>query len=287
MLTVWAGLSVGAIYALVAIVFNIIFVASGTFNFAQPQFLMVGTFVAYTVVVTWSLPIVFAVLLGLLVGAAAGALEELLAVRPLPRNGAHGELVTTVGWAVIMQGIALLIWGSDPHRVRGFGSEHVVDVLGGRLTVDDIAIVVSVVVLALCIRWWFGHSRAGIACLATSEDRQAATLRGINVRLLSLGSFAAAGALLCGMGAVVVPKTFAVYSLGSVLVLKAFVSLAVGGFGSFIGALIGGLFVGLAEALSIKYWGTQYAEVTIFALLVAVLILRPQGLFGPRPVRVI
>jgi branched-chain amino acid transport system permease protein len=287
MLTIWSGLAIGAIYALVAVGFNIVFVASGTFNFAQPQFLMLGTFLSYTVVVTWRLPVVVALIAGAAVGFVIGAVEEYLAVRPLAGSGAHGELVTTVGWSVILQGAVLLIWGSDPRLVPGLGSNHIVNVLGGRITITDLVLIVLAVLVAGATHLWFRSTRAGIASLATAEDRQAAMVRGINTRRLSTGAFAVAGALMASLGAVAAPKTYAVFTLGSVLVLKAFVAMAVGGFGSCIGALIGGFGVGIVEAEASRFWGTSYVNLTIFAVLIVVLLVRPQGMFGQRRERTV
>ncbi|WP_326835036.1 branched-chain amino acid ABC transporter permease [Amycolatopsis rhabdoformis] len=287
MLTIWSGLAVGAIYVLVAIGFNIMFVASDTFNFAQPQYLMLGTFVSYTIVVSLGLPLVVALVVGGVVGFAVGVLEDWIAIRPLSGTGVHGELVTTVGWSVIMQGCVLLLWGSAPHRVPGAGSDSVLTLLGGRLSVNDVVLIALAVGLSFGTHYWFTHSKLGIAGLAASEDRQAAMIRGINVNRLSTGACAVAGALLGSLGAVVGPKTFAVFTLGSILVLKAFVALAVGGFGSFKGALIGGFAVGVVEALVGRYLGTEFANLAVFGVLIGVLLLRPQGLFGQRRERVV
>ena len=287
MLTIWSGLAIGASYVLVAIGFNIVFVASGTFNFAQPQYLMIGAFIGYSVVVTWKMPVFVAILLGAGIGFAIGAAEEWIAVRPLAGSGAHGELVTTVGWSVVMQGSALLIWGSDPRAVPGGGADHLIDIGGGRLSVNDITLIIIAVALALGAHLWFRRSRHGIASLATAEDRQAAMIRGINTRVLSTVAFGVAGGLMGALGPVVAPKTFAIFTLGSVLVLKAFVAMAVGGFGSYIGVLIGGFVVGIAEAEASRYWGTDYVNLTIFVILVGVLMLRPQGLLGQKGERVV
>src|SRR3954469_10496478 len=108
MLTVWSGLSLGAIYVIVAVGFNVVFVASGSFNFAQPQYLMLGTFLAFWVSTTLGLSPVLAIFIGGFCGAVIGVLEERIAVRPIAGTSVHGELVTTVGWSVIMQGSVLL-----------------------------------------------------------------------------------------------------------------------------------------------------------------------------------
>jgi len=287
MVTIWAGLAIGAIYVLVAVGFNIVHVASGTFNFAQPQYLMLGTFIGFAVVVTFQLPVLVAIIVGSAVGFAVGLVEEWVAVRPLAGSGVHGELVTTVGWSVIMQGAVLLIWDADPHRIPGPGSDEVHDVLGGRLTITDMVLVGAAIVIAIGTDLWFRRTRLGLASLATSEDGPAAMLRGIHTHRLSTGAFAVAGALLAAIGPIAGPKTFAIFTLGTVLVLKAFVVMAVGGFGSFVGAMLAGFLIGVVEATVARYWGTSFVNIVLFALLVGVLVLRPQGLFGQRRERVV
>lgn len=287
MTMVWAGLSTGAIYVLVAVSFNLVFVVSGTFNFAQPQYLMLGTFVSYAVVVKLELPLVVAIAAGAAIGYLIGAAEELIAIRPLSKAGQHAELVTTVGWSVIMEGAALLIWDSDPLKVPGTAADNSVELLGGRLTVLDLIIVVLAVAAAVVAQVLLRRTRIGLAALAVAEDSAAAALRGINIKRMSTVMAGLAGGLLGAMGPVVAPKTFAVFSLGSFLVLKAFVALTIGGFGSNAGALIGGVAVGLIESATLRYLGGTYANLMLFAVLLVVLLVRPQGLFGRQRERVV
>jgi branched-chain amino acid transport system permease protein len=131
------------------------------------------------------------------------------------------------------------------------------------------------------------RTNLGLASLATAEDRIAAMLRGIDVRTLSIGSFAVAGALCVAVGPFLAPKTFATFDLGDNLAIKGFVALAIGGFGSQKGALIGGLFTGLVEAGAARYLGAGYQTLSIFILLLAVLLVRPTGLFGEASVRAV
>lgn len=286
MLTIWLGISTGAVLALVAIAFNIVYVASGTLNFAQPEFLVVGTFVSYMTTSTLKWPLVTAIPIGLVIGAAIGALEERIAIRPL-RAGAHGELVTTLGWSVVMSGVVMLIWGPDPLALKGFGSESVVGFAGGRVSINEFVIVALAIVAAAGFSTWLRTTLAGLANLATAEDREAATLRGINVKLLSTVAFAMAGGLLGALGPVVGPQTYAIFNLGALLVMHAFVVLAIGGYGSNMGVLVGALAVGVTESLSGRYLGASYANVSLFVLLMGVLLLRPNGLFGMRSERVV
>ena len=286
MLTVWSGLGLGALYVLIAVGFNVVYVASGIFNFALPYFFMVGTFISYAIVVVLDLPIALALLAGAVVGAFIGILEELIAIRPLSR-GSHGELVTTVGWSVILEGIVLLIWEADPRRVSGLGSDTRVDLLGASVSLNSLLLIVLALLIPVAAHTYFRRTRLGLAALATAEDAEAAQVRGVNTRSLSTSAFAVAGGLLGALGAAAAPTTFAIFSLGAVLVLKAFVAMAIGGFGSFLGCLIGGFVVGLTEAFSGRYLGTEFINISTFVLLIGVLLFIPQGLFGERKERVV
>ncbi|WP_326635276.1 branched-chain amino acid ABC transporter permease [Streptosporangium sp. NBC_01755] len=286
MLTIWHGISTGAVLALVAIGFNIVYVASGTLNFAQPEFLVAGAFVSYLTTSTLNWPVVMAIPIGLAVGAVIGILEERIAIRPL-RAGGHGELVTTLGWSVVMVSVILLIWGPDPLELEGFGSRTVIDFIGGRASINEFVIVALAVATAIGFHVWLRATLAGLANLATAEDREAATLRGINVKLLSTVAFAMGGGLLGALGPVVGPQTYAIFNLGALLVMHAFVVLTIGGYGSNLGVLVGALAVGVTESLSARYLGASYANLSLFVLLMGVLLLRPQGLFGMRSERVV
>jgi branched-chain amino acid transport system permease protein len=286
-LTVWLGICTGAVYTLVAVGFNMVFVASGTFNFAQPQYLVVGTFIAYTAVFTWGLSPWIALPAGLVIGAVSGIAQERLAIRPVAAKGINAELVTMVGWATAMEGIVLLIWGENPLAVNGVASNSVLMVFGTRVTVAEIVIVAFTLAVALGLHFWSHRSLLGIACLATSEDRDSAMLRGINVKLLGVGAFAVAGGVLALAGPIAGPITFAVYSFGNTVVLYAFLAMAIGGFGHNIGAIVGGISLGIFQSEISLYLGDKWVDILTFVLLLVVLLARPQGLFGQRRERVI
>lgn len=287
MTTVWAGLSIGAIYAIVAIGYNIVFIASRVFNFAQAQFVMIGTFIALEAGRSAELPLPVTILIAAVVGGLLGGMEEILAIRRLRGTGAHNELVTTIGVATIMSGAALLIWGSNPQRLTYFAGDQALTILGGRVLPVELLIIFSALVLAIGVGLVTRHTMIGLAGLATSEDADAAKLRGINGGWLALGAFVAAGALLAAAGPLVGAKTFALYNLGDLLAVKAFVALAIGGFGSYLGAVLGGFGVGLLEAFAARYIGSEWQNITVFVLLLVVLLLIPHGVFGRRTGRTV
>ena len=280
MTVIWSGLGVGAIYALVAVEYNIVFVATGVFNFAQAQLAVSGTFLAYFFATKAHLPWELVVLASAAGAAGLAVFEEFAAVRPLQGKGGHGELVTTLGAAVAMEGAALLIWGSDPLRVPYPGPNQPLTVLRGRVLPVELALVAASIVVVVLLRWFMKRTMIGLACLAAAENRPAAMLKGVNVRMLSLLFFAVAGALAGATGILVGPVTYAVYDGGNALALMGFLALAIGGFGSQAGALVGGLGAGIVQALSLRYLGNDYANIVLFGMLVSLLLVRPQGLFG-------
>jgi branched-chain amino acid transport system permease protein len=278
MTILWSGLALGAVYTLVAIGYNIVFVSSNTFNFAQAQLMMVGTFVAYTGLVTLKLPVLVVAVMATVTVMILAGLEEVIAVRPVKDH--QNQLVTTLGVATLISGATQLIWGSEPLTVPFFGSKEPITLLGGRTYPVEIALLVLAIVLVVLLGQFSKRTVTGLALLGISEDREAAMLRGVNVRALALAAFAASGALAGFLGLFVGPKTFAVATLGSALAIKGFVALAIGGFGSLPGALVGGLTVGLVESYAALELGSEYSNIAVFVVLIVILMVRPAGLFG-------
>jgi branched-chain amino acid transport system permease protein len=281
----WSGLSLGAVYAIIAVGYNVVFAASGVFNFAHAQLLMVGVFIAYWGLAVARLPVAVVFVFAAVVVGALAVAEERLAIRLV--HATEGQLVTTVGVATMLDGATQLIWGAQPLTVPFLSSTRVWTGFGGRVRPVEMLLILVAILLALVLLAYSRWTMIGLATLAMAEDREAAALRGINVRALALGAFAVSGGLAGLLGPVVGPQTFAVATLGSALALKGFVALALGGFGSIAGGLIGGLTVGLAEEYSIRYLGSSYSNLIVFGILLFVLMVRPTGLFGQRRERVV
>ncbi|GAA5078391.1 branched-chain amino acid transport system permease protein [Thermocatellispora tengchongensis] len=281
MTTVWAGLATGAIYSLVAIGYNVVLLASGTFNFAHAQLLMAGTFLAYTGAVTLGLPVLPTLLLGAAGVAVVALLEERIAIRPLlGRSDAHGALITTVGAATILDGLAAVIWGREPLTVPSVLPDEPLTLLGGTVRPVDLALIALTLLTGVGLHLWSRHSLLGLASLASAEDREAAAARGINVRLLGTGAFVLAGAIAGVFGLLVGARTYAVFDLGHSLALFGFVAIAIGGSGSQLGGLIGGFATGLVYAFAARYIGAEFPQIVVFGVFLLILFLRPRGLFG-------
>ncbi|HEY5266200.1 MAG TPA: branched-chain amino acid ABC transporter permease [Acidimicrobiales bacterium] len=287
MTTLWSGLSLGAVYALVALGYNVVFISSGIFNFAQASLLTLGTFFAYLGVVTLHLNPVLTILMATAGCLIVGLIEERVAIRPLSGKLSRAELVTTVGFAALIEGTIALIWGTVPLQVPFFGSTTVLTIFGGRIIPDSLVLIIFVIVLALALHVWYKYSLSGLASIAVAEDRVAAQLRGINVGRRSIVAFAMGGAIAGLAGILVAPQTYAISNLGDAIGLTAFIAFALGGTGSLLGATIGGLAVGIIEQEVARYVGSLYTNSILYVILLFILLVMPNGLFGRSTVRAI
>jgi branched-chain amino acid transport system permease protein len=282
---VWSGLAIGAVYALVAIGYNVVYIAYSTFNFAHAQLMMLAVFVSYWGLVVAELPVVVVVLVAALGVGLLALVEEFAAIRPV--KGAHAHLVTTLGMATLLDGVTRLVWGDQVLKVPPPVPDVTWTLLGGRVSAVEIALIVGIVAITVGLSAYSRRSLTGLALLAMAEDREAARLRGIDVERLALGAFVFTGVLAGLTGPLVGPKTFAVATLGAAMALKGFVALAIGGFGSLAGALVGGFAVGLVESLSGRWLGSAFSTIMVFVVLLLVLMLKPTGLFGTTRERVV
>jgi branched-chain amino acid transport system permease protein len=281
-ITLWSGLVLGSVYALVATGFTIAMVPTGVFNFAQGAIVVLGTFMTYQLLTVSGVPAVLALLLTVLAGAVVGLLCEVVTVRSLRWRGGSVDnaLVTTVGASTVIVGLIGVKWGYVPLQIPFSGPSGFVHFLGIAARPVEIATVGMAVISALAFAGLFRYTRRGQACLAVAEDRDPAMLRGVNVSVLSLVAFMVAGAFGGLVGLLIGPITYGDPTLGATLALDGFVAVALGGEGSFVGGLLGGLVVGIVSAFAVRYIGASYGDLAVLALLLATLGLRPKGLGG-------
>jgi branched-chain amino acid transport system permease protein len=286
MTVLWVGLATGAVYALVALGFNMTLTLAGVLNFAVPHIMMIGGFVAVGATAA-GMPVVAILALAAVAGAVIGAVEERVAIRPLRLKGGEGnELVTTVGFGIVLTGFAILVWTSDPRAVPIF-TEHSFRLPGGSWSLVDVILIVTAVTLGIGFHLWTRRGVTGLASLARVEDAEAAMLRGVNVRTFSFLGIVATAALAGLLGPLIAAKTFASVALPLVLAIKAFVALTLGGIGHNVGVVVGGFIVGLIEAGAQFWLGGVWGNAAVFVTFVAVLLIRPEGLFGDRELRTV
>jgi branched-chain amino acid transport system permease protein len=286
MTTVWTGLSTGAVYALVALGYNIVYIGSGTFNFAHANLMTLGIFLAYWGLVTVGWPIFPIFLVTVVIVALAAVTEERLAIRPV--REVQGHLVTTIGAATLITGIIEIIWSQTSFSVPAFFSNGPMHFLGGATDPDQLWIIGLALVLTAGFAILSRFSMIGLAALAVSEDTDAAQMRGISVRRMQIGVFALSGALARLVAPFLGPFLFASYTLPGSLALIGFVALALGGYGSILGATLGAFVIGLARAYTTRYVGNaNYEDLVVFGILIVTLLAVPNGLFGARRERVV
>ncbi|MGO4691791.1 branched-chain amino acid ABC transporter permease [Glaciibacter sp. 2TAF33] len=286
MTTLWSGLTMGAIYAIVAVGYNITLILSGVLNFASSQFIAIGAFVAYWGLTQNNIPLPLVIAIAVVIAGGLAFLEERIAVRPLRKSGNHIDLITTLGASTIISGVLLLLYGPEPLQVRVLPNATW-EVLGGQVRPNELVLIAVAIVATVAVHFWIHRSRLGLAGLARAEDSEAASIRGMNVRALAILGFVAAGAFGGLIGPIVAQKTFAVATLGLVLALKGFVAMAVGGVGSILGSLVGGLIVGLVEAFAARYIGSDFGQIAVVIVLFAMLLLRPSGVLGRGQARLV
>lgn len=286
MTVVWAGLALGAVYALIAIGYNVTMNFGGTFNFAHGAIVVLAGFFSWFFMSELGWPWWIAAILGAILCAAVAVLEDQIAIRPvIGKRDSHALLVTTVGALVVIEGILMATWGHEPHAVPFFGGQEAFDFLGGRVSPVDLWLIGAALIAGIGAHLFARRSLWGLAARAATSDPENARVRGINLSAMRTASFALAGGLAGILGPIVVAKTGASVAVTITLTIFGFVALAVGGFGSFIGSLIGGILIGLIQAFAARYLGVEYPPIILFVVLLLVLLFVPTGLFGRRAVR--
>lgn len=277
-----SGLSLGSVYALIALGYSMVYGIARMLNFAHGDIIMVGAYTAFSMVTTFGLPVPLGILSAVLVCMFLGVIIERLAYRPLRTAPGLAVLITAIGVSYFLQNAALNIWGADskffPQNFFPAGNVAIGDLHISQLSVITI---VTCVILMGSISFFVNHTRTGSAMRACSEDKTAAALMGINVnRMISL-TFAI-GSALAAIAAVLLSATYPSISptMGSMPGIKAFTAAVLGGIGSIPGAFVGGLVLGVIEILVKAYLSQQLADAIVFGMLIIILLLKPTGLFG-------
>jgi branched-chain amino acid transport system permease protein len=275
------GLTAGAIYALVALGFSIVYNASGAINFAQGEFVMVGGMSAASLVASGA-PLPLAVLLALVVAVLVGLLVEKLAIEPARHAGTVTLIIITIGVSLFLRGLAQLVWDKRVHALPAFSGDAPLQLFGATLLPQSLWVLGGTALAVAALSWFFGRTLQGKAMLATSYNPLAARLVGINTRHVLWASFGLAALLGALGGVLTTPITFTAYDSGVMLGLKGFAAAMLGGLGSFSGAVLGGLVLGLAEGLGAGFISSAYKDAIAFVIILAVLFFMPGGLLGGR-----
>ena len=277
----FSGLTNGAIYALSALGFSLIYNASGVINFAQGEFIMLGG-VGAVLLTSAGVPLPLAILLAVLMVAVVGLLLEKFAIEPAGDADVVSLIIITIGASIFLQGVAQVVFGKGQRALAPFTGDAPIVIAGASLLPQSLWMIGTGAVIVLVLAWFFGRTRLGKAMLATAHNRLAARLVGINTRHVLALSFVISAALGAIAGVVSAPITLTSYDVGIMVGLKGFVAATLGGLGSGVGAVVGGLILGLMEALAAGYISSAYKDAVPFALIILILFFMPRGLFGAR-----
>ncbi|MDY7578534.1 branched-chain amino acid ABC transporter permease [Herbaspirillum sp. RTI4] len=285
-----SGISLGMIYAVIAFGYQLTFATSGTLNFGQGESLMLGALVGLSLVGTihggpylnyWlMIPVV------LIFGGLQGMLVEWIAVRPAIKiKSEFGWIMSTIALAIIFKNVAENIWGKDDLPFPSPLSSTPFQIFGANVQPMQVLVVVGALGMMLAVELFNRKSIYGKAVVATSNDRDAAGLMGINTRMVITFSYALSSATAAFAGVLVAPLTLTGATMGTALGLKAFAVAIIGGLTSGMGVIVGGLILGIAETTTGFYISTGYKEVPGLVLLLLVLAIKPAGLFGKTAIK--
>lgn len=279
------GLSLGSIYALVALGYTMVYGIALLINFAHGEIIMIG---AYTVVFSTTLclakigaPLWLSIIPAVIFCTILGLFIERVAYRPLRNSPRISNLITAIGVSLFLQNIVMLFFGAGAMSTQSLFKTQIVKL--GSLEIPFISLITIVItaILTVALQYFMTRTKMGKALIATSEDSKAAQLVGINVDNAMVLTFGI-GSALAGVAAVLYMGTYAQAQplMGSMLGIKAFTAAVIGGIGLVPGAVIGGLLLGIVEALTRAYLSSKLADAIVFSILIIVLLIKPTGLLG-------
>ncbi|GGK67045.1 branched-chain amino acid ABC transporter permease [Amphritea balenae] len=273
------GLSIGSTYALVGLGFAIIYNASGVVNFAQGEFVMLGA-MSVVGLLGAGVPYPLALLVAIAIVTLVGFSLNKFAIEPARGASVVATIIITIGASILLRGAALLIWGKDIFSMPAFTGDEPIQIGAATLVPQNLWIMGITVILVLGVRYFFDKTLIGKAILACSCNKTAAGLVGINVKLMLLTSYGLSAAIGAVAGLLIAPIAFTSFDAGTMLGLKGFAAAILGGMGSSMGAVAGGLVLGVLESLGAGLISSGYKDAIAFVIILAVLFFKPSGLFG-------
>jgi branched-chain amino acid transport system permease protein len=276
----FSGLTLGSIYAVIALGFTIIYNATEIINFAQGEFVMLGAMIMVTLHVGLGLPLWVAFPLSVAGGAIIGALLERLAIRPLRRASILTLIIVTIGASIFLRGVAMLVWGRNAMLLPPFSQRGAFFVGQASIMPQSLWVLGVSVLLVVALMVFYSRTLVGKGMRAVAINRYGAELVGISPSRMVFWSFALSGGLGATAGILIAPITLAVYNMGTMLGLKGFAAAILGGLGSSGGAILGGIVLGLLESFAGGFISSGYRDAVAFLILLGVLFVKPTGMFG-------
>ncbi len=275
------GLTIGAIYALIALGLVILIRSLDIFNFLQGETVMGGAFLGVLFYMVLKLPFLISFFLSILVMGIIGGLVERLAINPLKNPTPNNMIVATIAVSVIFQNLAVLMGGPEPLILDSPVKDIGITIVSEKIPLHNILVIGMAIVIMILLQFFFLHTKAGICIRAVMTDRQGAQMMGIKVSRMITLTFAISSALGAAAGVLVGPITYVSFDMGSIA-LKSFAAAIAGGMFSFVGSIIAGFSLGILENLISFYLTTAYRDVISYGLIVCILLIRPQGLFAKK-----
>jgi branched-chain amino acid transport system permease protein len=278
------GLNQGAIYALIALGYTMVYGIIRMINFAHGDFIMVGSYTLFytiPILINSGIPAWMAVLLAIVVCTVVGVTVEVVAYRPVRKAGPMTALITALGMSLFLQNLAMVLFGASPKTVTAIFNLPAINILGARLQLKYLITLGIGIVIMVVLQIFVKYTKLGKAMRAVPQDKLAATSIGINVNSIITITFAI-GSALAAVAALMYCSTYprATIDMGSMMGLKAFIAAVFGGIGNIPGAMLGGLLVGLIEIFVKVYVAPGWYEAITYGLLIIVLIVKPSGILG-------
>lgn len=273
------GLTVGSIYALLAIGYVTIFNITGVLNLAQGEFAMIGALTCITFV-NLGIPKLVAVILAICITAIIGFLMDKLAITPARNSSVLTLIIITLGVSTFLKGMALIVWGTYPKTLSPIIQSKSISILGAVVNPQSIFVFAVLLILLLLLYVFFEKTFTGSSLKASEKNPKAASLMGINTKTMSTIAFTLAASLGAIAGIMIAPLTDATYEMGFLIGVKGFAAMVIGGMHSISGAVMGGLLIGVLEALSGGFISTFYSDAIVFSLLLIMLFVKPTGLLA-------
>jgi branched-chain amino acid transport system permease protein len=276
------GLTLGSLYAMVATGLALMFGVVRLVNFAHGEFYMLGGYAFWYAYGELGLPYAMAGLLATAAMSVFGVAYEYTVIRAILPRSWHVQLIATLATSITLTNLAILVFGTQPKEVPTRLSSSIVEVAGLRVAWQRLLVLAAAVIVFAALEWFVTRARLGRAMRAMSQNREACAVVGVDVQQVAMATFAISAAL-AGGAAVLVSPLFNIFpDVGALLTLKAFAAVIVGGFGYVKGAIAAAFLIGLAESLAAGYVSYAYKDAIAFVVMVIVLLVRPQGLFGRR-----
>lgn len=288
----FAGIALGCIYALIGLGFSIIFKASEVINFAQGELLLVGAYVVSSAVFEWHLNFIFAVLVGVVVTVVIGLLFERFVLRRMIGRPVFSILMITIGLDTILRTAVIVRWGSNPIPAAApYTITNGFNIGGVHFGSNDLLTIIVTVILCAILFYFFQYTRYGLAMRATALDQEAALAVGINIRTVYALAWGIAAAVATIGGVFLAIGSYAMDPTLGGAALLAFPAIILGGADSIVGAIVGGIIIGLVQDLTagyeshvVTFLGAGIHQITPYLVMILVLLIRPYGLFGTRKV---